>query len=275
MNAAQGRREILDLLRCHDLRPRKRLGQHFLADPNVVNRIVREAAVGVGNRVVEIGAGTGTLTRALAATGATVVAYEIDEGLRPLLNSALVGFDVDIRFADALGVEFTVDLEGKPWTMVANLPYNVGTPLLLELLRSAHNIERFVVMMQREVGDRLTATPGTAAYGLPTLRASLRAVARFAFTVPPQVFVPAPDVGSAVITFDRIKPSVHADRAEHVAAVAFGQRRKMLRRSLSMIVPDVIPILEAAGIDPTARAGELSVKQWLELASVIQAEAKA
>ena len=269
MSAAQGRREISELLERHGLWPRKRLGQHFLADPNLVERIVREAGVGRGDRVVEIGAGTGTLTLALAATGATVVAYEIDESFRTLLDDTLAETGVDLRFSDALDVDFATDLGGAPWTMVANLPYNVGTPLLLDLLRSASNIERFVVMLQREVADRLAATPGTSAYGLPSVSASLRSVVRRAFTVPAQVFVPVPEVGSAVLTLDRITPPRHADRAEHIAGIAFNQRRKMLRRSLATAVPDTAATLEAAGIDPTARAGELGVEGWLALAAAV------
>ena len=266
----QGRREILDLLERHDRRPRKSLGQHFLADPNIVERIVRLADCGPASRVVEIGAGTGTLTRALGSVGATVVAYEVDTSLRPILDETLVGLEnVEVRFADAMAVDFAEELSGESWTLVANLPYNVGTPLILELLRSAPNIERFVVMVQREVADRLAADPGSRKYGLPSVSARLYATVRFGFTVPPQVFVPPPDVESAVIVLHRKAAPAAALRAEALARAAFGQRRKMLRRSLTTVLTDPEAVLSAAGIDPTARAEELSVDDYLRIAEAV------
>lgn len=272
-SSAHGKRQIIDLLERHGLRPRKHLGQHFLVDPNLVERIVRHSGVGPSDRVVEIGAGTGTLTRALAATGATVVAYEVDAKLRPLLDEALSGTGAEVRYADALEVDLAAELGRGPWTMVANLPYNVGTPLLLELLRSAHNITRFVVMLQREVADRLVAQQGTAAYGLPTVSAALRADVRFGFAVPPQVFFPQPEVGSAVIALNRIEPPPLADVAERLAAVAFNQRRKMLRRSLAERLSDPVALLEQAGIDPAARPEELGALDWVALATAVRSAA--
>ncbi len=263
---AQGRGEIRDLLARHGLRPRKRLGQHFLAEPGVVERTVRTAAVGPADRVVEIGAGTGTLTRALAETGAAVVAYEIDERLAPLLEEALAGLDVDLRFADATRKVLDAELGPGRWTLVGNLPFNVGTPLLLDVLRDAPRIERFVVMVQREVAERLVAAPGTPAYGLPSVSVGLRAEARIAFTVSPAVFIPAPDVESAVVVLDRIPAPRRAAEAEALAAAAFNQRRKMLRRSLGGVLADPGTVLERAGIPPTARPEELAVDRWLALA---------
>ncbi len=263
---AQGRGEIRDLLARHDLRPRKRLGQHFLAEPGVVERTVRTAGVGPADHVVEIGAGTGTLTRALAETGAAVVAYEVDDRLAPLLSEALAGLDVDLRFADATKTDLGTELGPGRWTLVGNLPYNVGTPLLLDLLRDAPRIERFVVMVQREVAARLVAEPGTAAYGLPSVSVALRAEAHIAFTVSPTVFIPQPDVESAVVVLDRIPVPRGAAEAEMLAASAFNQRRKMLRRSLAGILDDPETVLERAGIPPTARPEELAVDRWLALA---------
>jgi SAM-dependent methyltransferase len=151
---AQSRSEIAGLLERHGLAPIHRLGQHFLADANITRRIVDLAGVTPGSKVVEIGAGTGTLTKALAEKGCHVVAYEIDEGLRPILVEVTNGLDVDLRFADVMDVDFYTDLEGSGWAMVANLPYNVGTPVVLEAMRAAPNIEQFVVMVQREVARR-------------------------------------------------------------------------------------------------------------------------
>ena len=270
MSSGQGRREILDLLDRHGLRPRKHLGQHFLADPNLVDRIVREASVRAGDLVVEIGAGTGTLTRALAATGADVVAYEIDDRLAPVLEESLAGTGVDIRFGDAMRLDLGTELGPGPWTMVANLPYNVGTPLLLDLLRNAAEIRRFVVMLQREVADRLVATPGDSAYGLPSVSATLRATTRLSFTVAPQVFVPTPDVESAVVILDRVVAAPEADAAEALASVAFNQRRKMLRRSLAAALEDPEQALAAAGIAPSARPEELDPAAWVDLARCVE-----
>ncbi len=270
MSAAQGRREILDLLDRHGLRPRKHLGQNFLADPNLVDRIVREAGVGAGDRVVEIGAGTGTLTRALAATGAIVVAYEIDDRLAPVLEESLGGTTVDMRFGDAMRLDMGAELGPGPWTRVANLPYNVGTPLLLDLLRNAEEIRRFVVMLQRDVADRLVAGPGDSAYGLPSVSATLRATIRFGFTVAPQVFVPTPDVESAVVILDRRVAAPEADVAEALAAVAFNQRRKMLRRSLVEALESPEQTLLDAGIAPSARPEELGPGAWIDLARCVE-----
>lgn len=266
----QRRSEIKQLLERHGLRPRKHLGQHFLADANVVEKIVRLAAVSDGDRVVEVGVGTGTLTRGLAASGATVVGYEVDRGLEPLLEEALADVPgVDIRFEDALEVDLGKALGRGPWTMVANLPYNVGTPLLLESLRNVPTLTRFVVMLQKEVADRLVAQPGSSSYGLPSVSLALRAEARRAFVVPPQVFVPRPDVDSAVIVVERVVAHPLADRADVLAAAAFNQRRKMLRRSLIPVVVNPIPVLEEAGIDPEARAEELSSDDYLRLAAAV------
>jgi 16S rRNA (adenine1518-N6/adenine1519-N6)-dimethyltransferase len=271
--SAQGRGEIRRLLATHELRPRKHLGQHFLADPNIVDRIVDVAGVDASSQVVEIGAGTGTLTRSLAATGATVVAYEIDENLRPVLEDSLAGVDVELRFADAMKVDLDADLPPGDWIMVANLPYGVGTPLLLEALASAPRITRFVVMVtrfvvmvQREVADRLSADPGSRTYGLATVMASLYGSVRFAFAVSPTVFVPAPDVDSAVIVVERNVADPMAAAAVRIAAAAFNQRRKMIRGSLRAVLDDPIAVLSAAGIEATLRAEDLSPGDYLSLA---------
>jgi 16S rRNA (adenine1518-N6/adenine1519-N6)-dimethyltransferase len=267
MTGAQGRREVRALLARHGHHPNKTLGQHFLVDPNVVARIVRTAGVGAGDRVVEIGAGTGTLTRALAATGAQVVAFEIDRHLGPVLQDALAGVDVDLRFEEATAAKLTSSLEGSPWVMVANLPYNVGTSLVLDVLREVPAVARFVVMVQREVADRLAAGPGSRIYGLPSVVAGLRARVSAAFRVGREVFFPPPDVDSAVVVLERVEPPPHVRRAEALAAAAFGQRRKMLRRSLADVLPDAVSLLEAAGIDPAARPETLAPEDFVRLAA--------
>ncbi len=262
----QGRRQIRDLLERHRHRPRKRLGQHFLADPNLVDRIVRTTGIEPGGLVVEIGAGTGTLTRALTEAGARVVAYEIDRGLEPVLAESLRGSSAEVRFEDATRVDLAAALAGGPWTLVANLPYNVGTPLLLDILRRVPQVTRMVVMVQREVADRLTAEPGSKIYGLPSVVARLHAEVRFGFAVPASVFFPSPEVESAVVKLVRREPPERVERAIELAAAAFGQRRKMLRRSLAAATDDVGSLLTRAGIDPEDRAEDLAPEDFVRLA---------
>jgi 16S rRNA (adenine1518-N6/adenine1519-N6)-dimethyltransferase len=263
---AQTRSEISALLDRHGLSPIKHLGQHFLADANITRKIVEVSEVGAGSRVVEIGAGTGTLTRALAAAGAHVVAYEIDRGLAPVLVEVTSGLDVELRFENVVDVDFATVLEGAGWAMVANLPYNVGTPVVLDAIRGAPGIERFVVMVQKEVARRFAATAGTEAYGLPSVVAAIYTEARVAFTVPPQVFYPPPRIDSAVVVMTRKITPDGAGRAVELARAGFGQRRKMLRRSLAGIVDEPVALLESAGIDPTARAEDLTSDDFLRLA---------
>lgn len=268
MNGPQGARAVSDLLERHGVAARKSLGQHFLADPNLVRKVVALAQVPPGSRVVEVGAGTGTLTRALAESGWRVRSYEVDVRLKPLLDEVLAGReDVEVRFTDALQA-LPDDLEDGPWTMVANLPYNVGTPLLLHILRYGNQVTRFVVMVQKEVADRLAAAPGTRSYGIPSVIAALHAEVKRAFTVPPRVFVPPPRVSSAVVTLQRRTAAPRTERAIELAAAAFNQRRKMVRRSLSSVLEDATTTLAAAGIPGDARAERLAPSDYLRLAEV-------
>lgn len=264
---AQNRTQIADLLERHGLAPIHRLGQHFLADANITRKIVDLADVTPGSKVVEIGAGTGTLTRALAGAGAHVVAFEVDKGLRSVLEEVTRGLDVELRIEDASEVDFESALEGEGWSMVANLPYNVGTPIVLDALQGADKIERFVVMVQKEVARRFAATVGSPDYGLPSVVAGIYTEARPAFSVPPQVFYPAPKVDSQVVIMVRRPVPPHAPRAVELARAGFGQRRKMLRRSLSSVLEDPETAIHAAGIDPTSRAEDLAPDDYLRLAA--------
>ena len=265
---AQTRSEIAGLLSRHGLSPSRRLGQHFLADANITRKIVDLSGVGRGDQVVEVGAGTGTLTRALAATGARVVAYEIDAGLLPVLEEVTSGLPVELRSLDVTDVDLANELAAGRWVMVANLPYNVGTPLLMDALRRVPQIERFVVMVQREVAERLVAGPGSRQYGLPSVIVAIHAQAFLAFRVPAQVFYPAPRVESAVMVLDRIPASHESERAIQIAAAAFNQRRKMLRGSLAAVLDDPTAVLQGVAIDPTARAEDLAPDDYLALARV-------
>lgn len=266
MNRPQTRSQLLELLERHGVNPAKRFGQNFLADPNIVTKIVGLVEAPAGTRIVEIGPGTGTLTAALARHGFRVTAYEIDSGLQPIL-SEVVGDAADIRFEDATKVDLAAELDGGPWWLVANLPYNVGTPLLLDTLRHVPQVEGYVVMVQRETADRLVADPGGKDYGVPSVVARLFGRPAFAFAVPPQVFVPRPNVDSAIVTIRR-DPGAGADhqRAVELAQAAFGQRRKMLRSSLRAVLADPAAALAAAGIAETARAEQLAPADYLHLA---------
>jgi len=266
----QGKAVLRGLLDEYGLRPNQAYGQNFLVDPNVIQRIVRLAAVGPGSNVVEIGGGTGTLTAALAATGACVVVYEIDAGLVRVLHHTVGDLpNVEIRHDDAGAADLDRDLASGSWSMVSNLPYNVGTGIVLDALRGAPSVGRFVLLVQREVAHRLLAGPGSRAYGIPSVVTSLYAHGSIAFSVAPTVFYPAPSVASAVIELDRHSAPEQAERAIDIASAAFGQRRKMLRRSLAGVVPEASETLERCGVDPTARAEDLSPESFVAIANEV------
>jgi len=268
-SGAQTDGEIRELLTRHGVRPRKSMGQNFLVDRNIVAKTVALAGLGPGERVIEIGAGTGTLTRAMADGGSMVRAYEVDPRLQPVLEEVLADrTNVELVIEDASKTDFPALLDDGPWVLVANLPYHVGTPLLLELVQSAFQISRFIVMVQREVARRLEASPGSRDYGVPSVVAGLYTTRVDSFRVPPTVFYPMPSVESTVLRLDRIaspQPDVRG-RAVLLAKAAFGKRRKMLRRSLAEALPNPAAALEAAGLDPTARAEDLSPLDYVELA---------
>jgi 16S rRNA (adenine1518-N6/adenine1519-N6)-dimethyltransferase len=262
------RRDVLDLLDRHGLRPSRALGQNFVADPNTVRRIARLAEVGPGDRVVEIGAGLGSLTLALAETGAVVTAVETDRYLVPVLRSVVE--PVPVVEADALTLDWQALLGSSSHVLVANLPYNVATPLVLDLLDHVPPIVRMLVMVQREVGERLAAGVGDEAYGAVSVKVAYWATARVVGRVPPTVFVPQPRVDSALVSIVRRPdgPAVGADvdpaRLFELVRAGFGHRRKMLRRSLAGMVDDAA--FACAGIRPEARAEELDVEAWGRLA---------
>jgi 16S rRNA (adenine1518-N6/adenine1519-N6)-dimethyltransferase len=253
--------QVRDLLDRHGLTPSRSLGQNFVVDPNTVRRIARLAGVGVGDAVVEIGPGLGSLTTELAATGAEVVAVEIDRHLLPALHEVVDPLGVRVVAGDALTIDWDDLLAGHDrWVLVANLPYNVATPLVLELLDRVPAIERMLVMVQRELGERLAAEPGSKTYGIPSVKVAYRARAEVVATVPATVFHPRPKVESVLVALVRHPaPPVEADpvRLFRLVTTAFGQRRKMLRRSLAA---------EVADVDPTARPEHLDLAAWARLA---------
>jgi 16S rRNA (adenine1518-N6/adenine1519-N6)-dimethyltransferase len=260
------RGEVLDLLERHHLRPSRALGQNFVTDPNTVRRIARLAEVGPGDRVVEVGAGLGSLTLALAETGAAVTAVETDRYLVPVLRAVVEGQGVDVVEGDALRLDWPALLGDAQWVLVANLPYNIATPLILDLLLGAPGIVRMLVMVQREVAERLVAAAGAPGRGAVSVKVEYWASPSMVGRVPATVFVPKPKVESALVRIVR-HPTlpVDVDRAALFSLVdtGFGQRRKMLRRSLAGVVDDAC--FEAAGVAPTARPEELSLEQWARL----------
>lgn len=258
---------LASLLDEHGLEPSRALGQNFVVDPNTVRRIARLAEVGPGDRVVEIGAGLGSLTLALVETGAEIVAIERDRHLVPVLRDIVEPHDVTVIEADAMEFDWS-SLGPEPHVLVANLPYNVATPLVLDLLRDAPNIERILVMVQREAAERLAAPPGSRIYGIPSVKAAFHADASIVGRVPASVFIPKPKVESALIRLDR-RPSpagVDRDRLFSLVEAGFGQRRKMLRRALAGHV--TAEDFAAADVDPTSRAEALDLAAWVRLASV-------
>jgi 16S rRNA (adenine1518-N6/adenine1519-N6)-dimethyltransferase len=258
------RARIDELLHEHGLAPRRDLGQNFVADANTVRRIARLARVGAGDHVVEIGAGVGSLTLALVETGAEVTAVEIDRGLVQVLRDVLSETGVRVIEGDALRLDWSDVLgEADDWALVANLPYNVATPLVADLLDGVPQIARMLVMVQREVGERLCAAPRSAAYGAVSVKVAYWATARVVGLVPASVFVPRPKVESALVEIvRRDTPAVSAppDELFRMVRTAFGQRRKMLRRSLADVVAPAT--FAAAGIESTRRPEELSVVEW-------------
>jgi 16S rRNA (adenine1518-N6/adenine1519-N6)-dimethyltransferase len=268
---------VSELLERHGLAPSRALGQNFVVDPNTVRRIARLAGVGPGDHVVEVGPGLGSLTLALAETGAEVLAVEVDRGLVPVVREVVADHpNVTVVEADALRADWATLLAGaERWVLVANLPYNVATPLVVGLLDEVPQVERMVVMVQKEVGERLVARPGTPAYGAVSVKVAYWASARLLGEVPPTVFVPRPKVTSALVEITRAAaPAVPADIDRQLVfrlvRAGFGQRRKMLRRSLAGLVPP--PAFHAAGVRPEARAEELDVADWGRLAAAVQAE---
>jgi 16S rRNA (adenine1518-N6/adenine1519-N6)-dimethyltransferase len=268
------RREAAELLAGAGLAPRRAFGQNFVVDPNTVRRIARLAGVGPDDHVVEIGAGLGSLTLALADTGAEVVAVEVDDGLVEVLRDVVGGrANVRVVHADARQLDWDATLGPGPWTLVANLPYNIATPLVADLLDGVPAVTRMLVMVQREVAERWCARPRTPAYGAVSVKVAYWATARIVGDVPPTVFLPRPNVDSALVMIERRpEPAVtDADRSLLFELVrqGFGQRRKMLRRSLSGRVTS--DDLQAAGVAPESRPEELDVEAWGRLAAAVRA----
>lgn len=252
----------------HGLLARKSFGQHFLLDLNITRKIARLAQIEPGDQVIEVGPGPGGLTRALLEAGAQVTAIEKDARFRPLLEDlAAASGHLVLVFADALAVDEATLAQGRPAHVVANLPYNVGTALLIKWLTGPWAPASLTLMFQKEVAERITSTAGDDAYGRLAVIVQATAHARQVMEVPARAFTPPPKVESAVVRLtpreDRPEPA-RLDALQAVTAAAFGQRRKMLRASLKALGGE--PLIAAAGLDPQARAETIPMEGFLALA---------
>jgi len=273
MNTLLGPAEIRDLADLLGIQPTKKLGQNFVIDPNTVRRIVKAAHVVSGETVVEVGPGLGSLTLGILETGASVVAVEIDKRLAAQLPITVSQLQPDAQLTviteDALRV---IELPNEPRVFVANLPYNVSVPVLLHFLEHFDSLDRGLVMVQAEVGNRVAAGPGSKVYGSPSIKAAWYGEFSTAGLVSRQVFWPVPNVDSVLVRFERREqPGTIEERKATFALVdaAFQQRRKMLRQSLSSVLGSSTAASErlvAAGIAPTARGEELTVLDFLAIA---------
>lgn len=279
MSAIDALPPLREVIARHGLQAQKRLGQNFMLDLNLTARIARIAGDLSACDVLEIGPGPGGLTRGLLAEGARrVLAIEKDPRCLPALAEIAAAHPgrLQVIAGDALAIDPLAHLS-PPIRVVANLPYNVGTELLVRWLTPPAwppFWTSLTLMFQREVAERIVAKPGTKAYGRLAILAQWRAEAQIRLTLPPQAFVPAPKVESAVVHLEALAQPRFPARAETLAAVTaagFNQRRKMLRASLRGLHPQIEALLDSVGIAPTARAEEIGLEQFCALARRLDA----
>lgn len=262
--------QLQALLERHGLAARRDLGQNFVVDPNTVRRIAELAEIEPGDRVVEIGPGLGSLTLALIERDAAITAVEMDRELVPVLSDVVGGHNVRIIEADAQELDWDTALGTEPgWKLVANLPYNVATPLILDLLRDVPQISEMLVMVQLEVAQRLAATVPDPAIGIPSVLVAYHGVASIPARIPPTVFHPRPRVDSALVRIVRhqVRPvDVELAQLEPLVRAAYRQRRKMIRKSLVGL--RTVEQIEAADVDPVSRPETLDLQAWGRLAVI-------
>lgn len=268
---------LRDVIARHDLSAKKALGQHFLLDLNITRKIARSAEAASGDLIIEVGPGPGGLTRALLESGAEVVAVERDERCISALEAVAVAYPGKLKLieGDAMRADERSLVAGRTAKIAANLPYNISTELLIKWLRANQSDERplwtvMALMFQKEVADRILASPRSKAYGRLSVIAQAASAPSKAFDLPARAFTPPPKVDSTVVLF---RPSAErlADikALETVTQAAFGQRRKMLRSSLKSLFSDKLAdALSAVGAEETARAEELTVDQFKRLAEI-------
>lgn len=276
--------QVKNLMTKHGFSCRKSLGQNFLVDANIVNKIVGSGGINRNDTVVEIGPGLGVLTREAAEIAGRVVAVEIDRHLIPILQETLADLkNVEVVQGDALETDFDrlvygekyAYREGRPFVIMANLPYYITTPLILHILNGRYNFKLMVIMIQHEVARRLNAVPGTKDYGSLTVAVNYHARVEYLFRVPHTVFIPRPEVDSAVVRLTRReKPAVDVPDEElffKVVRGAFGQRRKTIQNALGSAFSSIdrtllSGILNAAGVDPGRRGETLSLEEFARIA---------
>ncbi|MDX9872705.1 MAG: 16S rRNA (adenine(1518)-N(6)/adenine(1519)-N(6))-dimethyltransferase RsmA [Clostridia bacterium] len=269
------------ILNKYGFRFKKRWGQNFLFDTNFLKRMSQAAQISPGDAVVEIGPGAGTLTKVLSAEGAEVLAVEIDESLAPVLAEVLAGTSARVVYGDVLQLNLdalTREYNLKwPYKIVANLPYYITTPILMNLLEKGYHFELLVIMVQWEVAQRLTAQPGSKDYGAITLAVNYYTESKLLYKVPRQLFSPAPEVDSAVVYFKRrSEPPVQVTDQKHLFKLikaGFNQRRKVLANALlaaeaGMTKEKLGQILTAAGIDGQRRGETLSLQEYARLSNI-------
>jgi 16S rRNA (adenine1518-N6/adenine1519-N6)-dimethyltransferase len=280
--------ETIQVLQKHDFHFQKKFGQNFLIDTHVLDKIVEAAEVGENDFVLEIGPGIGTMTQYLCERARQVLAVEIDKNLIPILQETLSGYDnVDILHGDILKQDIAAIAEkyndGKPVKVVANLPYYITTPIIMSLFESRVPLANVTVMVQKEVADRMKAEPGTKAYGALSLAVQYYAEPYLAANVPPNCFMPRPNVGSAVIRLtSRQTPPVSVKNERlmfRLIRASFNQRRKTLQNGLtnSSDLPyskeEIGRAIEAVGLSPTIRGEKLGLAEFAALADELSAAA--
>ncbi|MEM9317481.1 MAG: 16S rRNA (adenine(1518)-N(6)/adenine(1519)-N(6))-dimethyltransferase RsmA [Pseudomonadota bacterium] len=277
MNAIDKLPPLREVIAAHGLRAEKSLGQNFILDLNLTAKIARAAGDLSNTDVLEVGPGPGGLTRGLLAEGARrVVAIEKDRRCLPALAEIAAAYpgQLTVIEGDALAVDWAAEVT-PPLRVVANLPYNVGTELLVRWLTPTTwppLWQSLTLMFQREVAERIVAPPGSKSYGRLAVLAAWRTQARIVMSLPPEAFTPPPKVRSAVVHFDALPAprfAADADILQRVVAMAFNQRRKMLRSSLKGLDPNIEEKLEGAGISPTQRAEEIGLDQFCALARAV------
>jgi len=262
-----GARRIRELFEAHGIRPHKELGQNFVIDPNTIRKVVDVAGDLNGKVVLEIGAGAGSLTLGLAGAARRVIAVEFDARVVPALREALIGIDnVEVAEADAMKLDYAT-LEAT--VMVANLPYNIAVPLVITVLETAPQMTSLTVMTQREVGERLAASPGNKSYGQVSVLVGYWSRANVAARISRNAFFPVPTVDSVLVRIDRREtPDVPYARLNELVKAAFGQRRKTLRNTLGPLgssVSEVERSIRDAGVDPSARPETVALDGWVAI----------
>lgn len=263
------------LMKRFGIRTKHKLGQNFLIRPDIVKEIAYAAELNENSNVMEIGSGIGTLTQALAQTGANVISFEIDKSLENILQHTLEPYtNVKIIFEDILKADLYKILDGKNWSVAANLPYYITTPILLYLVQSDFPISTFVFMMQKEVAERISAKPGTKAYGALSIAVQFYCEVEHIMDIPPTAFIPRPAVTSTILKMKkRDKPAVEVTDKKlffRLVKMGFGQRRKVFTNAMKSggIPKDMInEILFKAGIDGKRRGETFSMEEYARLAN--------